>query len=150
MSGFLFLGPLHYAERRSGRHLEALGLPQGLKAAEAHLLAYLSAYAPCPLAQVQRVFGHRRSTLTSLVDRFEEKGWVKRAMNPEDRRSFILSLTAEGRGVAERVHARMAEFEEEVLARTSDEEVHGFRAVLTAIAEVAAGPAGPAGMGGEP
>jgi DNA-binding MarR family transcriptional regulator len=37
------------------------------------------------------------STITGIVDTLEEKGLVKREGNPEDRRSFLVTLTEQGR-----------------------------------------------------
>lgn len=44
-----------------------------------------------------------RANMTGLVDRLEERGWVRRCADPADRRSWTVRLTASGRKFVERV-----------------------------------------------
>ena len=48
-------------------------------------------------------FGVPRANVTSIIDRLVEKGLISRQENPDDRRSYILSLTEEGRSQMERL-----------------------------------------------
>lgn len=41
------------------------------------------------------------STLTSVINRLEKRGIVKRVISPEDRRSFNLEITDEGKVIQE-------------------------------------------------
>jgi DNA-binding transcriptional ArsR family regulator len=69
-------------------HLEARTRALGVSPAEGHLLTYLRRYAPAPVGELARVFGTKQSTLTSILDRLERDGLLRRAPNPTDRRSF--------------------------------------------------------------
>jgi DNA-binding MarR family transcriptional regulator len=91
-----------------GLHLERAGL--GVTQAEAHLLARL-ADGPATVGELHREFGHKRSTLTSVLDRLEERGYVERTVNPDDRRSFVVTTTREGGRVARRVRRAFDELE---------------------------------------
>ena len=42
-------------------------------------------------------FGHKRSTLTSILDRLEERRLIARTSDERDRRTFVVSLTKSGR-----------------------------------------------------
>jgi DNA-binding MarR family transcriptional regulator len=44
-----------------------------------------------------------RSNTTGLLDRMEKNGWVKRQDHPEDRRVYLVTLTAEGRKLWQKV-----------------------------------------------
>jgi DNA-binding MarR family transcriptional regulator len=44
-----------------------------------------------------------RSNITGLLDRMEQSGWVKRADHPSDRRVYVVTLTAEGRKLWQKV-----------------------------------------------
>src|SRR5215813_1193101 len=68
-----------------------------LTQAEAHVLAALSEIAPCSINDLHHRFGHKRSTLTSLLDRLEERGWVRRGPHPTSRRLTLVELTEDGR-----------------------------------------------------
>ena len=43
-----------------------------------------------------------RSTITGVVDTMEKKGLVKRESHPKDRRSILVKLTSEGKGLEEK------------------------------------------------
>lgn len=92
-----------------------------LTQAEAHVLAYLARHAPCSINDLHRSFGHKRSTLTSLLDRLEARGWVQRAAHPQSRRLVMVQLTDAGSVVAERVSAAVGALEERLLARAGDD-----------------------------
>src|ERR671933_769161 len=77
----------------------------GLTAAEANLLAAFEGETRRSLADLGAATGSRRSTLTSVVDRLERRGLAERALNPADRRTFTIVLTAAGRRAARRVDA---------------------------------------------
>lgn len=55
------------------------------------------------VAGVATVLGVTPSAATRLVDGLEEKGWVERQRDPEDRRRIELALTKSGRREAERL-----------------------------------------------
>ncbi len=132
----IFLSPIHRASRQIGIHLAASMSPLGLQNPEAHLLSFLRSYAPAPIAELRRVFGLRKSTLTSVLDRLERRGLLVRSLHPTDRRSLLVSLTADGRAAAEKVQRPVEELEGSIRAAVSDEELRGFQRVLEAIAEV--------------
>lgn len=83
--------------------------------AEAHILAHLREARAARISELHRRFGHRRSTLTSVLDRLEERGLIERTNDPDDRRSFVITLTADGRAVAARVHHLLAALERDAL-----------------------------------
>lgn len=50
--------------------------------------------------------------MTARLDRLEKRGLVQRSLSPADRRSFVITLTAEGRKLADRaITARLKEIE---------------------------------------
>jgi MarR family transcriptional regulator, organic hydroperoxide resistance regulator len=138
---FEFLSPLHKASRQIATHLEGPAAAQGLSTREAHLLSYLRSYEPCPIGDLNRVFGHRPSTLTSMLDRLGRQGLVRRDPGKEDRRHVILSLTAKGRDTADRVRRCLISFEARVRAHADPRDIQGFHAVMDAIARAAGAPA---------
>lgn len=106
-----------------------------LTEAEAHVLAYLAHHAPCPINDLHRSFGHKRSTLTSLVDRLEGRGWVRRGAHPTSRRMVLVHLTEAGKPVAERVSAAVAALEVRVAARAGPGDLAAYRRVLRTLEE---------------
>jgi len=128
-----YLSPIHKAARQVGVHMERQMEGTGLAPQEGHLLSYLRSYAPCPIAEVVTVFGLRGSTATAVLDRLEERGLMTRTPNPDDRRSFLLELTAEGKRVAEQVQELVEKLENAIARRITKEDEEGFRKVMAAI-----------------
>src|SRR5579872_5319527 len=68
----------------------------GMTQAEAHLAGYLTQVFRCSINDLHHIFGHRRSTLTSILDRMEGRGLVRRVPHPTSRRSVMVEMTDEG------------------------------------------------------
>ena len=47
-------------------------------------------------AGVASAIAYDRATIGGVIDRLEQKQWITRSINPEDRRARILKLTAKG------------------------------------------------------
>lgn len=131
-----FLSPMHKATRQFALHFERRAADSQLSPQEGHLLTYLRVYAPAPIGDLVRIFGMKGSTMTSMLDRLAGLGLIERALNPDDRRSFVVSLTAQGKSVAEEVQKFVEQTERDIGKRVSKRDIEGFDAVMQAIAEV--------------
>lgn len=131
-----FLSPLHKASRQLSVYLETHTRELGVSPSEGHLISYLRSYAPAPVGELVRVFGMKQSTLTSMLDRLERDGLLRREVNPGDRRSLLIHITDAGAELSERLSDQLTRLEAEIRARVSDEEMDGFRAVMAAVDEV--------------
>ncbi|MGQ0719949.1 MAG: MarR family winged helix-turn-helix transcriptional regulator [Candidatus Eiseniibacteriota bacterium] len=131
-----FLSPIHRAYRQIGIHLSVEVSPLELAPPEAHLLSYLRSYAPCAISVLHRVFGLRRTTLTSMLDRLERRGLVRRELCATDRRSFLVHLTAAGADLADVVQKPVDDLERRIGAELAPEDLRGFDRVMEAIARV--------------
>jgi DNA-binding MarR family transcriptional regulator len=133
------LSPIHKAGRQIGRYLEPRMGRLGLSNREAHLLSYLKAYGPCAIGELHTVFGHPRSTLTSMLDRLESNGLIAREIRREDRRSFVVGMTKTGLQRAERVQVSLLELEDRIRGRLGESDLDGFQKVMAAVAAVTSG-----------
>lgn len=130
-----FLSPLHKASRQIALYLGTYTRGEGVSLQEGHLLSYLKTYAPAPIAELVRIFGIKQSTFTSMLDRLEGRGLLRREVNPEDRRSFLIHATRAGRAVAGRIDRRIAKLEASIRERLDGEDLEGFRSVMRAVAD---------------
>jgi DNA-binding MarR family transcriptional regulator len=73
-------------------------------------------------------------TLTRIVDRLEEAGWVERQSDPDDRRARILHLTDKSRGIVTRLRAIVEMLSEEMLDGFDAAERRNFAAQLERVA----------------
>jgi DNA-binding MarR family transcriptional regulator len=131
-----FLSPLHKASRQITMYLEDQTRELGVSPLEGHVLTYLRRYAPAPVGELVRVFGLKQSTFTSLLDRLERDGLVRREPNPADRRSFLVHLTERGRGLTARLNRLLEQLEDDIRARLRRAEAKGFQAVMAAVQDV--------------
>ena len=131
-----FLSPLHKASRQISVYLERRTQELGVSPIEGHVLTYLRSYAPASIRDLVRVFGIKQSTFTSLLDRLERDGFVRRAINPDDRRSFLIHITDEGTELAVRLTRLLKSLEDEIRARVEPRDVKGFHAVMGAVEEI--------------
>ena len=120
---------IHRATHQIGLHVETLRDPR-VNQAEAHVLAHLAAAGTATIGEVHRAFGHKRSTLTSLLDRLERRKLIVRTSDARDRRTFVLSLTASGRAAARRVAAHLEAFEARAVRSSNAADVKAFLRVL--------------------
>ena len=106
-----------------------------LNAAEINALANLGDGGTVNVRQLSDRTGTRASTLTGVLDRLENRGYLTRELDPADRRSFRLPLTEAGQAVARRVRAAVADLERGALGRLSATQLAGYHAVITALQE---------------
>jgi DNA-binding MarR family transcriptional regulator len=132
----IFLSPLHKASRQLEVHIEARIGALGVSSAEGHLLTYLRGYAPASVGELARVFGHRHSTLTSMLDRLERAKLLRRRSNPDDRRSLLVELAEPGVRLTGRINRLLDDVEAEIRGRVRTRDVQGFQAVMGAVDEV--------------
>ena len=109
----------------------------GLSQAEAHILCQLIESGDATIAQLHRAFAHKRSTLTSVLDRLVARGFVTRETSEEDRRSFVVSLTRQGRAEAAKVHRFLEKLEAQALRGARRQDVEAFAKILDRVERIA-------------
>jgi len=107
-----------------------------LTPSEINTLANLSDGHARSVRELSADTGTRSTTLTGVLDRLERRGYVTRELDPADRRSFRITLTAPGRTAARKVGAAITELETAALAGLSARQLAGYHAVVTALQEV--------------
>lgn len=136
MPGMEILRAIERAGQLTNRYLSVRFAQLSITETEMHVLLHLAAPRRASIAEVQRAFGLRPSTLTSVLDRLERRGYITRQFNPEDRRSLLVVLTPEGETAAAAVVELLREVEEAIRARVGETEIAGFLAVVDAVVEV--------------
>lgn len=127
------LSPLHKANRQISLFMDERCRPFGFSGGELHMLVYIIRYGPCPVKELVRVFGHRPSTLTSMLDRLEKQGYIARRPNAEDRRSYLVAGTDKSPPEIDAAGCMVMELERRILERVSPEQMEAFHAVMDAI-----------------
>jgi DNA-binding MarR family transcriptional regulator len=133
MKTLKILSPLHRATHQINLYLEREIGEFGVSNSESHLLSYLLSYEPASIGELNRVFGFKRSTMTSMLDRLEQTGMLERSPNPRDRRSWLVKLTTGGRTIAVEIRKILDSFESRVSAKLSATTLEEFQRVIAAI-----------------
>jgi MarR family transcriptional regulator, organic hydroperoxide resistance regulator len=106
---------------------------ENLTAAEINALANLADRGALNIRELSAETGTRATTLTGVLDRLENRGYLARELDPADRRSFRLPLTEAGRAVAAQVRAAIGELERDALSGLPATQIAGFHAVIAAL-----------------
>jgi len=128
--------PVHRATHRIGLYLDDLK-ERGLTQGEAHILGLLASSGLADVADLHKGLAHKRSTLTSILDRLATRGLITRAVGETDRRTFVVRLTAKGRKLAERVHRHLTALERAGVNRVSAADIKSFNRVVAALEQEA-------------
>lgn len=131
-----FVHPVHRATHRIGLYLDDLKQP-GLTQGEAHILAHLAHSGPANVSHLHRGLAHKRSTLTSILDRLARRGLITRVVGKTDRRTFVVRPTAKGRKLAQRVRQHLSALERAVARRVRPGDIKGFNKVVAALEQEA-------------
>jgi DNA-binding MarR family transcriptional regulator len=105
----------------------------GLTQGEAHILALLAHSSPAKVGDLHRGLAHKRSTLTSILDRLAKRCLITRKVGTSDRRTFVVGLTAKGRKLARRVNRHLSKLERLVMRRVSAADIRGFNNVVVTL-----------------
>ena len=128
--------PVHRATHRIGLYLDDLR-ERGLTQGEAHILGLLAHSGPANVAELHRGLAHKRSTLTSILDRLAKRGLITRAVGETDRRTFVVRPTAKGRKLAQRIQRHLSALERAVARRVNAADIRGFKKVVAALEQEA-------------
>jgi len=127
-----FVHPVQRATHQIGLYLNELR-EEDLTQGEGHILALLAESSPATVAELHRGLAHRRSTLTSILDRLTDRGLITRSVGKADRRTFVIDLTSKGRKLARRVNQHLLKLEDRVRRQVSQADITGFTKVIAAL-----------------
>ncbi|MCW5658022.1 MAG: winged helix-turn-helix transcriptional regulator [Burkholderiaceae bacterium] len=96
-----------------------VGQPFALRKAEYSLLMLLLANGSTPAKRLARTLRLSAPAFTMLIDRMQDKQWLRRERNPADRRSQLIVLSADGQALARRAQAASKTMEASLQRRLS-------------------------------
>ncbi len=70
-------------------------------------------------ARVAEAIAYDRATIGGVIDRMEQKGWIRRVVSERDRRARELSLTTEGRRIRAALLPIVQDLQDEILQSLS-------------------------------
>jgi len=116
-----------------------LGIPQ---AAATALAVIDGAGAPLTPSQISDRMLIASATVTATLDLLEHRGWIRRAANPDDRRSTLIEITPDGKSATDQLLPGIRALEKSVLSALPPAEraqlLDLLAKILTRAAEIAA------------
>lgn len=135
-SGVYCISAIHRANRQAAIFIEELIREFGVATPEGHLLSFVNLYGPSSVGELVRVFGYRKPTMSSMINKLEGRGYLRRLLSQTDRRSLIVELTPEGKRLAETCTARVQGLDAAIMEQVTQTDLEGFQNVLRAIAHI--------------
>jgi DNA-binding MarR family transcriptional regulator len=129
--GFL----IHDVQRLMRKRFEARASDVGLSAAQWRLMARVAKEEGVAQARLAALLEIEPISVSRLIDRMEEGGWIERRQDMADRRVRTIHPTPKAREVFARVKAMAAEVYEESLHGVPSETRRGLVAGLNAMVE---------------
>jgi len=127
----LLIPQIHRTTHQIGLYIERSGL--GLNQGEAHIMAHLSSAGDSTVGELHQAFAHKRSTLTSYLDRLAERRLIRREVRSQDRRTFVISLTPAGKLMARKIHRHLETLEKAALRGAKPGKTKAFTDVIGAV-----------------
>jgi DNA-binding MarR family transcriptional regulator len=125
---------LTQAHRALVRHADAALLAQhGVTSAQAAALMYLAKNDASPLSRLADGLGLNAPAVTGLTNRLERLGLVERRDDPDDGRSYRLTLTDLGRRRAAAILPRVRALQSELMRGFEPDEVDTIIRFLTTL-----------------
>jgi DNA-binding MarR family transcriptional regulator len=106
-----------------------------LAVSESHAIEVLGIYGKMNMKALANRLAVTRGTVTATVDRLEQGGYAKRKTIAEDRRTYIIELTPEGKKAFEEHHKHHLRLMEELIPLLSKEETNTLITILRKLNE---------------
>ncbi|MGD1012089.1 MAG: MarR family transcriptional regulator [Acidimicrobiales bacterium] len=122
---------------RLSRRLERTRAGAALTSVETTVLATTIRRGPLGLSELARAEGMNPSMLSRVVRRLESSGLIVRQSDPEDRRAAVVTATASGRRLHERIRAERSDSLSAILTELSPAERTALYSGLPVLEKVA-------------
>lgn len=113
--------------------------PLGLTVKHFGVLTFLRHEAESDRRLSQQAIGEQlridRTTMVSLIDDLEQAGYVKRERNADDRRAYLITLTAAGKKAQTRAEKAVDAHAQDFFGRLSEHELQELHRLLERLIE---------------
>ena len=110
---------MHQALFRAGDQM--LGDALGISTTQSAVLMYLKNKDGAAMGALADAVGLKITSMSGLVDRMEAKGLLRRVRSETDRRSFLITLTSEGKQIIKKAEPLVTKNNAALLAALGDE-----------------------------
>lgn len=97
------------------------------------ILQYLNDHPELSQNEIAELVFKDNASLTRMIDLMVRKGFLRRSINPRDRRRFIIELTTKGKDILEKLGPVIVENRKKAFAGISEEELLQLEITLNKI-----------------
>lgn len=97
------------------------------------ILQYLNDHPELSQNEIAELVFKDNASLTRMIELMVKKGFLRRSINPEDRRRFNIELTAKGKEILEKLAPVIVENRKKAFAGISEEELTQLQRTLDKI-----------------
>ncbi len=127
--GFLISQIKRISDRTFAQKLKECGVEE-FNGAQGKILYVLWNEENLPISKIARRTSLAKTTLTSMIDRMEQKGLLTRANSADDRREILIGLTPKARALKD-VYLMVSDYMTDIYYHGfSDEEITAFERSL--------------------
>jgi DNA-binding MarR family transcriptional regulator len=124
---------LKHVQQRFSSIADAALAPLGITGRYAAVLRTIGTGRPVSQGECARRLGVDRTTMVVLIDELEDRGFVQRHQDPDDRRRNVIELTESGRDVLDKAMRAVGAAEREFLSPLTASEAEQFKRALDAL-----------------
>lgn len=99
------------------------------------ILQQLTEEGPIPLSKIKNDYNISASAATQFVNKLEKNGYITRATNPDDHRSYLIQLSKKGKTAVDNSTIETHKFMEELLAYIGKEDTMKLKEIVDKIVE---------------
>ena len=123
----------HLAKRIGDEHLKQIDLTQSQ--ADVIILLVNESGKVFRQRDIEIALNYSNPTVTGLLNRLEQKGFIVRRVDPEDSRARIISLTNKALEIIEEIYQSIRRTEQMLLDGFSEEEIELLQPLMSRIAK---------------
>lgn len=101
-------------------HQSNVRLHYDISETEMEIILYVDKNGPQKMKHIGETFGVKFSTLTSLVDKIEDLGLIKRVNSKDDRRSVLITISKKGKKLVDEYDQQAIEYSEVIAKQPND------------------------------
>lgn len=101
-------------------HQSHVRLHYDISETEMEIILYVDKNGPQKMKHIGETFGVKFSTLTSLVDKIEDIGLIKRVNSKDDRRSVLITISKKGKKLVDEYDQQAIEYSEVIAKQPND------------------------------
>lgn len=120
MAGHLIRRLHQQSNQIFAQHTQAAGFD--LTPVQFAALDAIHAHPATDQARVAEMIAYDRATIGGVIERLEQKGWVRRVVSERDRRARELSLTSEGEHIRSAMLPIVRDLQDEIVEPLSEAE----------------------------